>query len=123
MNNGFESREQTWAWWILWASSTSLIFASLKQLVAHLEPEKTSNPRLGAAGGGSSEVDANEDVDQIVVGGGNFDFLLFLLGVMEDPLAKLAAKSRMFPLPAQGEPSWSRAPIKRLRLIARPSEN
>lgn len=101
MNNGFESREQTWRGGFFGASSTSLIFARLKQLVAHLEREKTSNPRLGAAGGDSSEVDTNEDVDQIVVGDGNLDFLLFLLGVMEDPLAKLAAKSRMFPLPAR----------------------
>jgi hypothetical protein len=49
VNKGFEACEQVWVRWIIWASSTSLSVARLKQLVADLKPEKTSEPRPGAA--------------------------------------------------------------------------
>ena len=39
-----------------------------------------------------SNVDADENIDQIVGGGGSFHFLLFSLEVMGGPLPKLVAK-------------------------------
>ena len=49
VNKGFKACEQVWVRWMLWASSTSLTVARLKQLVADLKPERTSEPRPGAA--------------------------------------------------------------------------
>src|ERR1700730_15339273 len=45
VNKGFMCCEQFRVRWMLWASSTFLIVARLKQLVADLKPEKTSEPR------------------------------------------------------------------------------